>query len=536
MFGENGMISEKQISLMLLLPVFAGSILVMPYLYARLFGKDLIAGMLVYVVVGLVYAAILIAINSRVEYEKTKMTSVINLVRCEIRLIFYILLCSAVIIEGRVPFTIAHEVGNISNLVVLIPLLLVSLYACAHKVERQGRLYEIIFGSVLLPYITMLVLGIKNMDAIPINSDMDIARLLLKSVGLLSLITPVEYYGRLKERLNSKEKSGRKLFAKTACVIAFVTAGSYVLICIMGIATAVKESMMSISIMRYIELPFGVLQRMDVVMVWFFATGCFGLVTGLLHRINDIATENCGKDPGFILTVVMLAAGVILAYMIGDYKAALGLFLVYGAFVEVPLSIILPLINNSRFIKRICAVGLVIMVSTSLTACGGRIENIEQRDYATVMIANLTEDKFALGIAKEHRVGETIGAETVFEANADKLEKLYDIYADERGKELSLSHLKVIVIEEDDGIVELDESMEIAKTCPVLISEDTDAITQYMKNSDEPTATYIDNLIKTSEKNDKKIPRVMDYIKHIRDGKDIGEYSLVKKNQYLQIV
>ncbi|MCR5701054.1 MAG: hypothetical protein K6G76_02780 [Lachnospiraceae bacterium] len=552
MFGENGMISEKQISLMSLLPVFTSSVLILPYLFARLFEENLIAGMILYVFVGFVYAAILITINCKVEYEELRITSVINLVRYELRLVLYILLCSAVIVEGRVPYTTVKEAGDVSNLAVLIPFLFVSLYACVHKVERQGRLCEIIFGSVMLPYITMLVLGIKNMDVIPFCNDFNTGTLLFKCVGLLSFITPIEHFGRLKERLNDKRNVGRKLLAKTFGVITFVTAGSYVLICIMGLATASLDPMMSISIMRYIELPFGVLQRLDVLMVWFFVTGCFGLVVGLLHRVNDTATSRCGRGGGFILTVVMLFSSVIIAYMIGDYKDALGHFLVYGLFVEVPLSIILPLINNNRFIKRIAMLGLVIALATNLTACGGRIENIEQRDYATVMVVNLTVDKITVGVAKEHRVGDAIGTETLYETTG--VDKLYDSYADEKGKDLSMSHLKVIVvgdISEQEGrmdaghfdgerklvslIDKLDSNMEIAKTCPVLMTEDADAVVEYMKKSDEPTATYIDNLIRTSEKKKHKIPRLMDYIKHIRDGKKIDMYSLAKDGNYLRL-
>ena len=205
--------------------------------------------------------------------------------------------------------------------------------------------------------------------------------------------------------------------------------------------------------------------------------------------------------------------------------------------------------------KKGLAVVMAVMISVCATGCGMDIEmehkmqNVEQRDYATVLLAapgNRDEDyEFSLGIAEEKQVGEKSQNEEVVTFLADDLEDLYEQYWSVKGKSLSLVHLKVILMEQEDGISmeylwdfleELEESQEIAKTCPVLKITDKDAFLDYIQNAKEPVGNYISSLVEANEKQGTKIPMVKDYLQVFREGTGLQIYYLEKKEEDWQLV
>ena len=147
--------------------------------------------------------------------------------------------------------------------------------------------------------------------------------------------------------------------------------------------------------------------------------------------------------------------------------------------------------------------------------------NVEERDYATVlMISPEREHEYVLGIAKEKRVGEKNLNETVYTFQETSLENLRKAYRNHRGKELSLAHLKCIVLSEEmrreeifsSLVSELKTDHEIAKTCPLVVTKDVAEMTAFMEEQKQPTADYLKILTENAAK-DFKIPEIKDYIK-----------------------
>lgn len=177
------------------------------------------------------------------------------------------------------------------------------------------------------------------------------------------------------------------------------------------------------------------------------------------------------------------------------------------------------------------------------------MQNVEQRDYATVLLLsngkNDEDYEFTLGIAEEKKVGEKSQNEEVVVFLADDLEDLYEKYWSVKGKSLSLVHLKVILMDTTKGdtmaylwdfLDDLEESREIAKTCPVIQITDKDAFVQYVKDAKEPIGIYISDLIKINEENDKNIPQVKDYLKVVREGISLQIYFLEKEEEGWKLI
>lgn len=691
MFSHNGKISIKQMRIMLTLPVFSGSIFVVPHLLARMYGKYMLVGVAAYVVMAALYMGLIMSIdvkqvkidgkgyvehrnirNDKAAYSGTvekcatgKVIAAIQIARNIIRLVFYILLAVTILAEGQVPFVRENADNSFGNLLILLPLLAVALYGADRNVEKQGRINEMIYMAAFFPYIVMMVLGLKNVSGEAIHNMLEAAGHCLKNAAavsadginagplsvdivqgangtglirkivvcgyaLLTFSIPVENYLWLKSTLktirennsemvsNNKESLSR--ISDYITVMAspiLVGVLSIIMACIYGVNGMAQDNMASIAIMRYIELPLGVLQRFDMLMVWFFMTGCYVLIASILYTIRRQLFAVLKPETARIMLFVLFMSAYIIAYMMPGYGNSLYAYVVYGACVDVPLSLILAVVGmitgrreasrirenhtgnktpkrtghmtghrtrrgtvsrtqnriRSRIPQKLITIILIISIPAFLTGCTSDIENVEQRDYATILMAEQRGNgyHFTLGIAKEHHAGEKNDPEQIFGTDAANVDELTEIYGSLRGKDLSLSHLKVLMwsgdidtyedmnvevvsgaypdneyIDKTDTEVymyslmnylcELNDNNEIAKTCPFLITTDSEGIIAYMYDSDNPVGTYITNLIRTARRNGKRIPALMDYLKMIREGEMIDVYQIARKGDDLYLL
>lgn len=172
------------------------------------------------------------------------------------------------------------------------------------------------------------------------------------------------------------------------------------------------------------------------------------------------------------------------------------------------------------------------------------MKNIEERDYATVLLIMESEEEaefhFILGIAQEKKVGEKSMTEETSEWDCDNLRDLAKAYSLVKGKDLSLSHLKVILISEkkevqaDGGdyvvtntggkeeymetlLYMLDENEEIAKTCPVLQLLDPKILLEYLKEEDKPVGNYFESLVRERERQGQDVTWLKDYLKALKE-------------------
>lgn len=604
MFSDNGKISEKQLTCMVVMPVLSAGLLVLPHMFAAIYGENILNGAAAFFVAGAIYVALLFF--SGLGYRRKringayKLVAVIDIVRNYIRLIFFILLSMAVLMEGQVPF-IEKKMGNSpGNMLVLLPLVVVAFYGAYRGLEETGRLHEMLIGALLFPYIIMILFGIKEMDydaLIPVSyvtaRPMSVfVKYVLSSIGLLTFIVPAENYLRLKLEAKENDKTEIKIYLWIILCLAMVGIISLIIAGIYGVRGAGDDSMVSVAIMRYIELPLGVLQRFDMLMVWFFMTGCFILmasaVSGIKRPLDDLfrcmgnrnsipdrdrdrnvgASANGRRRDGGIKALIMLcliAAAMLTAMRCPEYDIMLRGFIVYGALVDVPLSLILPIIRwlDLKRIKKFLFVILIFVNTFILNGCSGKIENIEQRDYATILMVTLpeetvpvfgyssrTEEKkyhFTLGIARERKTGEKSEPEIVTTIDADSLKELFEDYGRIKGKDLSLSHLKILLVGYDvdstvfmgenlrEFIYELDEEDEVARTCPMLFVQNVLSVEQLMKSADKPVGTYLDSLVDNAKREGREIPKIMDYLKSIREGRQIMIYELRSEGEDMML-
>lgn len=363
-FSHNGKISEKQLRRMMVLSVFASIIFVLPHLSAKLFGKSLVPGLLVFFVFSGLYVLYIYGVGEWYAKcrEKTKkegfvsvltesglignLLTLIQFSRIVIRLTFYILLTIAILGEAQVPFMLKSNEELWSNLLVVLPLLLIGVYGAHARVEKQGRIHEMLFWILFIPFVLMLLFGFREVDYqvfVP-KVDRSLKQLLLYGYLLLTFILPMENYLFLRPDLREhKEKNWTGIAVIVAIVFGIVI--TLFMLGIYGVNGAAEERMTTIAIMRYIRLPFGILERFDVLMIWFFMIGCFVLICQTLYFAGHIFSRVFKKKRTIWILTIVLILSLAIVSNVRTYENGLLSFLCYGFLLDVPMSILLPLLG-----------------------------------------------------------------------------------------------------------------------------------------------------------------------------------------------
>lgn len=200
--------------------------------------------------------------------------------------------------------------------------------------------------------------------------------------------------------------------------------------------------------------------------------------------------------------------------------------------------------------------------TTADTRTKNDMKNVEERGYATILVISTGTDgkryHMDLGVAQEKKVGEESQREEVSSFDCNSLDELAREYQLVKGKDLSLAHLKVILLgqsgkvqrngqmftqtmktaetswkleEMQELLLDLDANEEIAKTCPVLELKGQEKFLEYLEEAEEPVGTYVSNLVSAGERQGKDIPWLKDYLKAVREGDALLTYALEPVSQ-----
>ncbi len=373
MFSCNGKISEKQIRRMIVLSVFASMMFVVPYLSAQMFGDSVVLGLLTFFALSGIYVLYIYGMGEL--YERCSapasekgfagvlsgsglvgsVLSLIQLSRLVLRLSFYILLTIALLGEAQVPFMLKTNEEIWSNVLVAMPLLLVCVYGANKQIEKQSRIHEMLFWLLFVPFIAMLAFGLKEVDyeIFRPKAELSLGKLLRYSYVMLVFVLPAEYYLYLRPYLRHHKEKNRTGVAVIITVALGILLTLFML-GIYGLHGAAEEPMTTIAIMRYIRLPFGVLERFDVLMIWFLIIGCFVLICQSLYFAEYIFCKGLHKKTSVWILVTILILSLGVATYVRTYENGLLTFLCYGALMDIPLSVVLPVIGillNRFYVK-----------------------------------------------------------------------------------------------------------------------------------------------------------------------------------------
>lgn len=205
--------------------------------------------------------------------------------------------------------------------------------------------------------------------------------------------------------------------------------------------------------------------------------------------------------------------------------------------------------KKRKIIKKIAYCKLIFLMILMLMGCAKKenrteIKNVEERDYATILMISEGKEKkycFVVGTAQEKKRGEKNPSEERSEWECDDFNDLGKQYKRVKGKTLSLSHLKIVLLamsnydirnyELQNLFLLMEENQEIAKTCPVLFLFEKEKFLGYLEKEKKSVGSYFVSLIKETESENQKIPWVKDYLKAIYEKKNMDFYYLKPVSQ-----
>lgn len=565
MFSENGLISEKQMRRMIIMPCYASLIFVIPHLSAKQFDKNLVPGLAAFFLFAVIYVGFLWRISGRISERVLegdglvrkaskiagKGFAVWNGIRFSIRSAFYVSLSIAVLCEGEVPY--ASKYQNRIDFLVVIPLLVICIYGASRNLEKQGRICELLFWLLFIPFVFVVLFGIRGMNfkLLQSSTSLSLNKMCESAYGLLPFLLPAEYLLFLRSHLRKGERS-RWSFLATVGTVLLVLVLSLGMIALYGVNGSGNEPLLTVAIMRCIKLPFQLTQRVDALLIWFFLVGCFVLISQTLFWAKEMFLVAIPGWKTIGSFSVILGTVLFFVFWMPEYEKMLFFYQHFAMWFEIPSSLLYPLLVKENKMqngwKKWSFLLVCIVLGASLSGCKKRnihndMRNVEERDYATVLLLEQKEENEALsvvlGIARERRVGENSVVEQLSEWKADNLKDLQNVYENRMGKDLSLAHLKVIVCDDipcRNLIFQLDQENEIAKTCPLLILDEGMDFKNYMEKSEGPVGNYIDRLIRMQEKQGNRIAWLLDYRKAWEGDGQVLSHFLRQVNDELEII
>jgi hypothetical protein len=335
MYANNGKISNRQLFRLYVFDLIGISTLLIPPILAKLSGIDGIFAILIGGGMGLGYLWYLGVVLKKMN---TDLSTYLNQ-RCFTwvrKMVYFYLFIHGALTGGFIAYVFANLmqyslVREVPYILLLFVTIVVAAYSVSGGVENRARIYEVLFWVILIPYVIMMIMGLKDIEVVYMNHFLESETMdLLKSSGLVFVfLTPLCFILFLAGKTTStgKENYGLSLIktlSKAVVAATVILLGSYVIL-YGNFGKKALETMKFpvITLMSTVQLKGNFLKRMDALMlaVWFFTLlallnlhihfGVKGLNKMAKSKRKRVATFDMGK---------MEIMAPIKSYHLDNYK------------------------------------------------------------------------------------------------------------------------------------------------------------------------------------------------------------------------
>ena len=372
MYTTNGKISGRQLFRLYVFDLIGISTLLIPPLLVKFSGIDGIFAILVGGILSLGYLWYLGLVLRKMNTDLAAYLET----RCPkwVRNIIYLcLFLHGTIASGFVAYIFANLmqdslVRDVEYWLLLWVTIVVAAYSVRGGVENRARIYEVLFWVILIPFVIMMLLSLKNVEPVYLNHFFESKPIdLLKGSGLVFVfLTPLFFVLFLISR-NSDARttisdgktivderqyeligkqgyciSPLKIVAKAVLLATVILLGSYVILCGNFGGKALKSmDFPVITLMNDVQIKGNFLKRMDALMlgVWFFTL--LALLNLHMHfgvmGINKVVQS---KRKWGIFLVSMGVFGV--AWLLKIISSGVDFFVKYYLYIAIPIMVIGP--------------------------------------------------------------------------------------------------------------------------------------------------------------------------------------------------
>jgi len=316
--SRNQRISLRQLQLLLILDTFGSGVLLLPRRAAEAAGQDGWLCVLLAVAAALICGWLVTSLGRLYPGEHfTAYTA--RIITKPAAILLSALLLAKILLSAGLELRLFGELTRQVLLprtpfwAVTVTLLLVSAYAAAKGYETRGRMAEILFLPLFVPFLIILLLGVRDTDfsnllpAFTANPG-TISR---GTLGLGYAFGGLEFLLLVHPYINRPKDVRRR--SLTAILI---TGGLMLLVTVMAIARfgpagLVKQTWPVLELMEFVSVPGAFWERQTALVFTFWILSSFFIVNAGLFFSALLLTDMNGKGPHHLY--VVLCAAVIFA-------------------------------------------------------------------------------------------------------------------------------------------------------------------------------------------------------------------------------
>ena len=386
---------------------------------------------------------------------------------------------------------------------IFLPFLGITLYGASKTMEGRGRMFELLFGWMVVPLILIVVFSVSNIDigaiVAGITSQSRVSGVFKGAYAILLALSPLELQLYSRPCVKEKDKMGA---IRLLLWIVFTIVFAYLfIVAILGYGWTASETTASFNVMEAASFPGGAVARLDYLVMSFWIIGVFAVVSGYLHQTRDFLYSLCEVKhrSGRVITfVVMFVFACLIAYGM-QFESVVKYGMRYFLYADLAIGILFPLIvmwvKTKKRVKWgigfvcltvLAAIGSVLIgneklgrqfIQNDFTATEQKKETLEHRDYVQEMQVETAKSgyQFTFVIADiAGYEGENSIGQKLYHVQADSLEKAADLYREQEERQLDFGHMKQIAAdmtrqEIHPLLLEIGHRPGISKSIPVVM-------------------------------------------------------------------
>ncbi|WP_058485862.1 GerAB/ArcD/ProY family transporter [Defluviitalea phaphyphila] len=298
MFSQNNKISMRQLEILLFLDLFSTAVLILPRRAAEFANQDGWIIVILSTFLALFYSWIITYLASRfpkdtfVEFSSKILSKPVGII---LSLFLFIKICFNTAMELRIFGELVKQIllPRTPIEVIMISMLFVSAYLVRQGYEARGRLGEILFFVIFIPIISILlfVLPVTDFRNLKPILTTPLSKLLKGSYDLGFTFSYIEFL-LMVAPLVKNPKGLKKSAFKVIGMVGFINV--ILVIVTLGVFGSIetKEQIWPvIGLMQVIEIPGAFLERQDALMMIFWITSVFSLISAGLYFVSFIITR-----------------------------------------------------------------------------------------------------------------------------------------------------------------------------------------------------------------------------------------------------
>ena len=511
---DNGMISGRQYRRTLFLELFGSSVYAMTGLLVsksreRCFEMLLFGGILA-LVLAIFYWKMAASIRELNEEKKNllflKLLSVVYALRFMIRGGFVLAMFYTLLEEFLLKDMSIHYI--------VIPLIVVCGYGVVKGRENRQRTMELLFWFVLVPFIFVLLLVVKdislsNLTSVGKTHSQDLSGIFI----VLSFLSNVEFAFFLEPVVNERDRHFKNVLVPVLLVILTNFLVLFLSVGVLGYEQCEKFRWPVLRVLQSAKVPGGFMERLDIFLVAFWVFAVFSVVSGCIvygWELLRFGEQNINLKKKWVLMAISMLGLYVSAIYCYQLSKPLEQFVKLTMYVDIPLGIICALILygyrkwKKRAVKAMAEAALIFLAISLFSGCGA-MTDVEDWDY----VLTLGVDKVESGDDKGSYVysfGISTSKESKTEwVESDTLKNAIDKYENTHDKSLQLGHVTAILIgkqtfQNEEDFKNVLENLKKQPEIPVTTSlYGTDYFALWsMENSPEKKKTlgeYIEDLV-----------------------------------------